>query len=195
VRRLCAAGAAVAAASGVLAVAIASVRVDIFRYVSEAGVEGAPHASLYRAGIWLVAAAFALLVAPAWATARLASAAFALAAPATVVSGAVACSPGCPLPPFDRPTGADLLHAGASIAALLLCGWVMLVYALRPVDSPLRRAGRAGVALAGPLLGLAAFGLVFVGQGTFTGSVERAALLATSVWLIATAALHVRDRG
>jgi len=194
VRRPIAAAATVAAGLGVLATAIASAGVDITAYVSEGGIPGAPHAGLFRAGVWLTAAALALLAGPARGTVPLAGLAFALAAPAVVVSGAVACSPGCPLPPFERSTGADLVHAGASIAALLLCGLAMLLYALQPVDAPLRRAARVGVAVAAPLFALTAVGLLFVGQGLFTASLERAALLATSAWLLCTAVLHWRAR-
>ena len=194
VRRLSAAGATIAAVLGVLATAIASAGGDFSRYVSESGVPGAPHADLYRAGVWLSAAALALLVAPAHGTVRMAAPAFALAAPAAAISGAITCSPGCPLPPFERATAADLVHAAASIAALLLCGAAMLAYAVQPFKSPLRRAGRLGVALAAPLLALSGVGLLFVGRGLFTGTVERAALLAVSAWLIATAALHRRAR-
>src|SRR4051794_22835830 len=121
------------------------------------------------------------------ARAALATLAFALAAPAAFVSGAVSCSPGCPLPPFERPTAADLVHAGGTIVALLLCGVVMLVYALRAADPPLRRVGWAGLLLAAPVLAVAAVGLVFVGRSLFTGVMERAGLAVASAWLIATA--------
>lgn len=191
-RRLSATAAIVAAGPGVLALAFASAGVDIAAYVSEGGIPGAPHAGLYRAGVWLIAAALALLAPPAYATVPLAGLAFALAAPAAVVSGAVACSPGCPLPPFERSTGADLLHAGASIAALSLCGIAMLLYAVQSVDSPLRRLARLGVVAAAPLFALTAVGLLFVGQSLFTATLERAALLVTAAWLLATAAMHAR---
>lgn len=191
-RRLSAAVATAAAALGALGLLAAAGGSDVFRYVSESGVTGAPHAGLYRASIWLVAVALALLAPPARATLRLAVPALALAAPFAAVSGAVTCSPGCPLPPFEQPTAGDLVHAGASIAALLLCALVMVLYAVQPVDPPLRRAGRAGLTIAVPLLALSAVGLLFVGRGPLTGVVERASLVATSAWLIATAALHVR---
>src|SRR4051812_22881612 len=91
------------------------------RYVSEGGISGAPHAWLYRISVWLIAVALALLAPRAGA--RSAALAFGLAAPAAFVSGAVSCSPGCPLPPFERPTAGDLVHAGGTIVALLLCGF------------------------------------------------------------------------
>jgi hypothetical protein len=186
--------ATVAASCGAVGLFAATWWLGLGHYVSEGGIAGAPYAWLYRVSVWLIAAALALL-APG-ARVLLAGVAFGLAAPAAFVSGAVSCSPGCPLPPFERPTAADLVHAGSTIIALSLCGLVMLVYAVQPHDSPPRRVGRAGLALAAPILGLCAIGLVFVGPGLYTGVMERAALAATSIWLIATAvAQQIPARG
>jgi hypothetical protein len=185
-RRFSAASAVVAAASGTGAIVLASGRLELSRYVSEAGVPGGQHADLYRAGVWLIAAALALL---AVATRHVA---FALAAPAAFVSGAARCSTGCPLPPFEAPTAGDLVHAIATIVALLLCGLLMLWYGSKPADSPLRRVARAGLLIAAPLLSAAAIALIFAGRGLLTGILERLALVSTSAWLIATAATQVR---
>ena len=77
--------------------------------------------------------------------AGLAAAALALAAPLAALSGAVTCSPGCPLPPYESPQPRDLIHATGAIGALLLCALAILVYATQPDATTLRRAGRLGV--------------------------------------------------
>jgi Protein of unknown function (DUF998) len=187
VRRFSAGSAVVAALLGAIGLFVATDQLELSRYVSEAGVPGGPHAELYRASVWLIAAALALL---AVATRHLA---FALAAPCAFVSGAVRCSAGCPLPPFETPTRGDLIHAGASIVALLLCGFLMLWCGVKPADSPLRRVARAGLLIAAPLLTASAIALAFTGRGLLTGVLERLALLATSAWLVATAATQLRE--
>ncbi|MET7395247.1 DUF998 domain-containing protein [Dactylosporangium sp. NPDC005572] len=205
-RRWLAGGSAVLAAAGASGLAISVAGSEPFRYVSESGVTGAPHAGLYRAGMILLAASIALLSVPAWWTARatglpvvgqwgvLGGLALATAAPLAGVAGVVTCSPGCPLPPYETPTVRDLIHAGGAIGALLLIALVILVYALQPDPGPLRRAGRLAVLLAYPPLILSAIGIVFAGRGLFTGLMERAALVAVSAWLVATAALHLRRK-
>ncbi|WP_460494031.1 hypothetical protein [Dactylosporangium cerinum] len=124
----------------------------------------------------------------------LAAAALALAAPLAALSGAVTCSPGCPLPPYESPRPQDLIHATGAIGALLLCALAILVYATQPDATTLRRAGRLGVLLAFPPLILSAIGILLLGRGLFTGLMERAALAAVSAWLVHTAAVHVRAK-
>lgn len=175
--------ATVAATCGAIGLFVATWWLGLGRYVSEGGIPGAPHAWLYRVSVWLIAAALALL-APG-ARAPLATLAFAVAAPAAFISGAVSCSPGCPLPPFEHPTTGDLIHAGGTIVALLLCGFIMMVYCFAAPEPPLRYVGRAGLALVAPVLGLAAIGVAFVGRSLYSGVTERAALAVTSLWLIA----------
>ncbi len=92
-----------------------------------------------------------------------------------------------------KPTADDLVHAGASIVALLLCGFLMIWYGVQTVDSPLRRVARAGLVIALPLLALSAVALVAVGRGPLTGVLERLALIATSAWLVATAAAQSKQ--
>ncbi|WP_238018368.1 DUF998 domain-containing protein [Dactylosporangium sp. AC04546] len=205
-RRWLAGGSALLAAAGAAGLAIAVAGSEPFRYVSESGVAGAPNAGLYRVGMILLAVSIALLSVPAWRTGRatglplvgqwgfLGGLALAVAAPLAGVAGAVTCSPGCPLPPYETPTARDLVHAGGAIGALLLIALVILVYALQPDPGPLRHAGRLAVALAYPPLILSAIGIVFAGRGLFTGLMERAALVAVSAWLVATAALHLRRK-
>jgi len=204
-RRLSAAAATAAAALGAAGLVFAVAGSEPFRYVSESGVTGAPHATMYRMSMGLLAVSLALLILPARATAGrvplpaflpagLAPLAFAVAAPLAGVSGAVTCSPGCPLPPYETTTPRDLIHATGAIGALLLCALVMLLYALQPDDTELRRAGRLGLLFAFPALVVSAIGVVFLGRGLFTGIAERAALVAVSGWLVLTAALHLRAK-
>jgi hypothetical protein len=159
-------------------------------YVSESGVPGAPHATLYAASMLLLALSLALLAVPARRTCRLIGASLLLAAPMAATSGAVRCSPGCPLPPYDSPTVQDLVHAAAAIAALLLCALAILLYCLLP--PPDRRTGWLGVLIAYPPLLLSAGGILFAGRSLFTGVTERAALIAVSAWVVLTAVRHAR---
>ncbi|MEV0127598.1 DUF998 domain-containing protein [Dactylosporangium sp. NPDC050688] len=213
-RRWFAGAATATAATGAIGLAVSVAGSAPWRYVSESGVAGAPHATLYRTSMLLLAASLALLAVPARHTARhalatlpfvpgrlaaavpagLAAAALALAAPLAVVAGAVTCSPGCPLPPYETSQPRDLVHAAGAIGALLLCALVILVYATQPDATTLRRAGRLGVLLAFPPLILSALGILLLGRGLFTGLMERAALAAVSAWLVHTAAVHVRAK-
>jgi hypothetical protein len=190
VRRLSAPLATAAALLGAVGMLTASGGTTLFQYVSEAGVAGAPRAGLYRASVLLIALSLVLLAAAT--RVRWAAPTLLLAAPLAAVSGVVTCSQGCPLPPYERSTAADLVHAAASITALLLCCLAMLLYARSAPGSALRTAGRVGLAVAVPLLGLAGAAMVFVGRGTLAGVLERIALVAATAWLIATAALHTR---
>lgn len=190
--RICAATAAAVTGLGAGGLLVAASDTPSSSFVSEAGVDTAAFPLLYRASIWCVAVALALLAVPARRSAGLAALALAVAAPFAALSATVTCSPGCPLPPFEVPATRDLLHAGGTIVALLLCGAAMLVYAMTPPNAPLRRLGRVGVAVPVPLLGLAGAALVLAGRGMLTGVLERVALAAAFGWLIAAALLHTR---
>jgi hypothetical protein len=159
-------------------------------YVSESGVPGALRAGLYSASMVLLAISLALLAGPAARACRLIGASLALAAPLAALSGAVHCSPGCPLPPYETPTPRDLIHAAAAIGALLLCALAILLYCLLP--PPWRGTGRLGVAIAYPPLLLSAAGILFAGRSLFTGVMERAALIGVSAWVIVTALQNAR---
>ncbi|WP_327008070.1 DUF998 domain-containing protein [Dactylosporangium sp. NBC_01737] len=209
-RRWCAGAATATATTGAIGLAVSVAGSAPWRYVSESGVAGAPHPTLYRVSMVLLAASLALLAVPARHTgaarllvpgrlalavpAGLAAAALALAAPLAALAGAVTCSPGCPLPPYESPQPRDLVHATGAIGALLLCALAILVYATQPDATTLRRAGRLGVLLAFPPLILSAIGILLLGRGLFTGLMERAALAAVSAWLVHTAAVHLRAK-
>ncbi|MET7425350.1 DUF998 domain-containing protein [Dactylosporangium sp. NPDC005555] len=205
-RRWCAGAATATAAIGATGLAFSVAGSAPWRYVSESGVAGAPHPTLYRVSMLLLAASLAFLAVPARHTARhgfpalrcvpagVAAAAIALAAPLAALSGSVTCSPGCPLPPYETPQPRDLIHAAGAIGALLLLASAILVYATQPDNTTLRRAGRLGVLLAFPPLILSAIGILLLGRGLFTGLMERAALVGVSAWLVHTAAVHLRAK-
>jgi hypothetical protein len=185
------------AGTAALAAAVAATAVG-HGYVSEAGAPGAPLAGVYRGGIFAVAAALALLAAALrrWHTSsresgpliRPAVLALASAAPMAAVSGAVTCTPGCPLPPYETPGVADLVHAGASMAALLLAAAAMALFAIEPATGErLRRISRVGVCVTTPLLAATGLAMLLLGRGYTSGLLERAALVAALGWLIAAA--------
>ncbi|HTJ31642.1 MAG TPA: DUF998 domain-containing protein [Dactylosporangium sp.] len=191
ITRWAAAGSAAAGTLGAAGLAMAVAGSAPWRYVSESGVPGAPHAGLYQLSMVLLAVSLALLAVPAH---RAVAACFLLAAPLAAVSGAVHCSPGCPLPPYETPSPRDLLHATAAIGALGFCALAMLLYSTLRLPALLRRAGRIGLLVAYPPLILSAAGILFAGRSLFTGVMERIALVGVSAWVVFVAALHARSR-
>jgi hypothetical protein len=161
-------------------------------YVSEAGVAGAPHAVLYHGTLVVLVAATGAAALALRAPARLAALALGLAAPCLLVSSAARCTRGCPLPPFEPTTAGDLLHAGASIAAVGLCALAMLAAAWRALDQWVRRASRWAAGFTIPVLVTMAVGLLTVGHGVFTGVVERISLIGCLGWLVTVCTLGAR---
>ncbi|MFY1690784.1 DUF998 domain-containing protein [Plantactinospora sp. WMMB782] len=136
--------------AGTVAVAVAvfaGPAPDLAGYVSEAGASGSGTVWPYRIGLLAVAAGQVLLGAalPRWL--RLASGLLLASAVATALSAGVSCRDRCPLPPFDRVTLADLVHGGASIAAV--AGTVFAILAVAGVPRNLFPAPR-GVTGTGP---------------------------------------------
>jgi len=169
-------------------------------YVSEAGVPGAPQSLLYRGSILAVAASMGLLAYALrfdGAYVLLSPAALlGTAAPLAALSGAVPCSSGCPLPPYETPTTGDLVHATASALALAFAALAMLLLAARPAagHQHVVAASRIGAIVTVPLLALAGLAMLSIGRGLVTGVIERAALLAALSWLV-TVALLVHQNG
>lgn len=164
-----------------------------FGYVSEAGVPGAPASTMYRLGVTAVAVGVGLLAAALRRVTRLAAIALAGAAPLALTSGAVPCTPGCPLPPHETPGAIDLVHAVASTGGLLLVAVAMTFVAFEaPPHTRLRWISRVGVGLTVPLLGAAGLAILVVGRGYIAGLLERAALGGVLGWLAVTA--HVQSR-
>ncbi|WP_422752837.1 DUF998 domain-containing protein [Micromonospora sp. WMMD708] len=164
-------------------------------YVSEAGVSDSAFASTYRLGVFALAAALLSLAAALPATLRLAAGLLLAGAAGTVVSGAVTCSAGCPLPPFETATPADLVHAGASIVAAGVTVLAMLVVGfLRPATPELRRVARVAGVVALPVAGAVALGLLTVGRGDLVAGLERMLLVICAGWGLCTALLLARHR-
>ncbi|SCG52978.1 Protein of unknown function [Micromonospora halophytica] len=183
-----AAGCVLAGTVAVTVAVVAGPGPGLTGYVSEAGIAGSAYAPTYRIGVFALAAALLLLAVALPAGLRAAAGLLAAGAVCTALSGAVTCSDGCPLPPFETPTVADLVHGGASIAAMAATVLAMLVISFSPVAGPgLRRVARCGAAVALPLAGAVAVGLVTVGRGSLVGGLERVLLAAGVGWGLATA--------
>lgn len=190
-RRIAAALAAVCVAAGVTAVTVAVVAgpgPGPTGYVSEAGITDSGYAGAYRMGIFSLAASLLLLAGALPPASRAAAGLLGVGAVATVLSGAVTCSEGCPLPPFEATTVADLVHGGASIAATAAVVLAMLVLLFSPAaDRGLRRIAAVGAALALPVAGVVALALLLVGRSTLLGVSERVLLAVVAAWGLATA--------
>ncbi len=161
-------------------------------YVSESGVAGAPHALAYRLSLLVFVVATAACALVLRDPAPLAGLVLGLAAPCLLVSTTARCSKGCPLPPFERTTVGDLVHAGASIAAVGLCALAMLVAAWRSAERRVRSLSRWSAVLTIPVLTAMAIGLLTVGHSVFTGVVERIALAGCLAWLVGIGGLGLR---
>jgi hypothetical protein len=160
-------------------------------YVSQAGAVAAPHAGLYRFGMVALCAGLILLglavptpVGPALSTTVLLIAAGASGA----VSAAVPCSPGCPLPPYQRPTGADLVHAGAGTLAVALIYLAVWSTATAVADHRGRRLAWVWLVVAGGALLTFVIGLLATRHGLVTAVAERVALVLLFSWVVANAA-------
>jgi hypothetical protein len=187
--------AAICAAAGgaTFAIAVLATQGVAYRgYVSEAGVTGQPYAVAYRLGIVGLGLAFlALAGAVRW---LLPPAALVLVASALLAfaSGSVPCSRGCPLPPFETPTTADLVHGGASIIGVGLSGLAILLLAVFGPEGRLRRVCRVAIAPIVTLGLVNAYGIMFVGRGQLTGLAERLLLVLVVGWCLAASAALLR---
>ncbi|MDG4808392.1 DUF998 domain-containing protein [Micromonospora sp. WMMD1120] len=200
-RRVAASAAAGCAVAGAVAVTVAVVAgpgPGLTGYVSEAGIAGSAHAVTYRIGVLALAGAVLLIAAALPPGVRVAPALLACGAVLTAVSGAVTCSAGCPLPPFERTTVADLVHGGASIAATAAVVLAMVALAVsRPAGPVVRRLAAGTATLALPLCATIGLAMLVVGRGSLVGVTERLLLGLAVLWGVATGtalALTCRDR-
>ncbi|MFC0028347.1 DUF998 domain-containing protein [Micromonospora chaiyaphumensis] len=179
--------------AGVVAVTVAVVAgpgPGLTGYVSEAGVTDSGYAGAYRIGVFALAAALLLLAAALPPALRTAAALLVAGAAGTALSGAVTCSTGCPLPPFEAATVADLVHGGASIAATAAVVFAMLALVLAPAAGrALRRVAAVGAALALPLSGAVGLAMLLAGRGGLVGVLERLLLTVAAGWGLVTAAV------
>ncbi|MFG1651190.1 DUF998 domain-containing protein [Micromonospora sp. NPDC049275] len=194
-----AAGCAVAGAVAVTVAVVAGPGPGLTGYVSEAGIAGSAHAVAYRIGVLALAGALLLIAAALPPGVRVAPALLATGAVLTAVSGAVTCSAGCPLPPFERTTVADLVHGGASIAATAAVVLAMVALAVSgPAGAMVRRLAAGTATLALPLCATVGVAMLVVGRGALVGVVERLVLGLAVLWGVATGtalALASRHRG
>jgi hypothetical protein len=167
-----------------LAVSVAPSGVD--GYVSEAGVPGSGLEQLYRLSVLAVAGSAALLAAALRSPHALAALALTIAAPAIGLSAVVSCTPGCPLPPYEPTTPADLAHAAGSLIGVTFCALAMLALA-RQSTGRLRRLSIAAIALSWPFLIATGAAIVFIGRGPITGTLERIGLTTCLLWIVTTA--------
>ena len=194
--------AAAATLAGAIAFGIAVVAsqgVGYAGYVSEAGAEGQPHLAGYRWGIGVIAFGLALLAVAVFtspaAPRRSVPAELLLgSAVLAALAGSVSCSRGCPLPPYETPTAADLVHGGASVLGVGLTALAILLLALAGEPSPLRRLSRWILLLVVPLGGVVAFALVFLGRGWTIGITERALLAVILLWTAVAGVVLSRKR-
>ncbi|MET8907363.1 DUF998 domain-containing protein [Micromonospora sp. NPDC004551] len=183
-----AAGCTVAGAVAVTVAVIAGPGPGLTGYVSEAGVTDSGYAGAYRIGVFALAAALLLLAAALPTALRTAAGLLVAGAAGTGLSGAVTCSAGCPLPPFEAATVADLVHGGASIAATATVVFAMLALVLAPAAGrALRRVAAVGAALALPLSGAVGLAMLLAGRGGLVGVLERLLLAVAAGWGLATA--------
>ncbi|MFY1574983.1 DUF998 domain-containing protein [Verrucosispora sp. WMMD703] len=206
VRRGAALVAALCALAGAAAVTLAVVAgpgPGLTGYVSEAGVVDSDYAWTYRFGVFALAGALLLLAVALRVGARhcgdpalrVAVTLLVAASLCTVLSGAVTCSAGCPLPPFERATVADLVHGAASVAATAAVVFAMLAVAFSPVARRrLRRTGVVAAVVSLPLAGAVGLAMLLVGRSPLVGVLERLLLTVAVGWALVTAgALAVRD--
>lgn len=180
-----AAGSAVLAGAVVMLVALISAPGPWLRgYVSEFGTAGQPYAVAYRTGLVLLALGAALLGFALLPRSRPAAALLVVASLLAGTSGSVSCSPGCPLPPYEPTTMADVVHASASILALVLIAGAMLAVALAPVRFVARRLGAYAAAVMVPLGAALGVSMLVVGRSGFGAAVERLILAIAVGWLI-----------
>jgi hypothetical protein len=157
-------------------------------YVSEAGAPSGADASAYRLGVLALAAGLLALAAAVPSALRLAAGLLGASAVGAALSGAVTCSAGCPLPPYEAATPRDLVHGAASIAAVAACVFAMMAVAATPAAPPgLRRISAGAAIVALPLSALAGIGLLAVGRGALVGVTERVLLAVVAAWLVALA--------
>jgi hypothetical protein len=166
-------------------------------YVSEVAVAGQPHTTAYRGALFVTA--FALLalavgLGPGRGVVRAAAVGLAVAGGLVAVSGSVPCSPDCPLPPYETPTAADIVHGGASIAAVGVVGLAILLLALPAARSSLRGLSRVVLVPLVPVGVVVTFALVALGRGYLLGFTERLALAIELVWMLLAALLLATRR-
>jgi hypothetical protein len=164
-------------------------------YVSEAGTTGVPLATAYRWGLVGLAGGVALLGRALRRDSRPVAALLGIAGGLAGVSGVVPCSGGCPLPPFEPTTVADVTHTVASVLGMIvLAGAMALVAFSGPFDPALRRLATAAVVAIVPLGAALGLTMLLAGNGPLTATLERVTLVVAVSWLVGTSAVAATAR-
>jgi hypothetical protein len=157
-------------------------------YVSEAGVTGMPLAGAYRWGLGGLALGVALLGRALHRESRPVAVLLGAAAVLAATSGVVPCTAGCPLPPHEPSTTADVSHTVASIVGMVVLAGAMALIALsRPFDAALRRLATTAVVVIVPLGAALGLSMLLAGRGPLSAALERVALIVAVSWLVGTA--------
>jgi hypothetical protein len=107
---------------------------------------------------------------------------------ATVLSGTVPCTDGCPLPPHEPTTPVDLVHAAASVTAVATCVFAMVaVAAWGHTARGVRRLSIGAAALALPLSVIIGVAILVVGRGPVVSVLERILLAIAVLWAFGSA--------
>jgi hypothetical protein len=157
-------------------------------YVSEAGTTGMPLDLAYRWGLGGLALGVALLGAALHRDSRPVAVLLGVAAVLAATSGVVPCTDGCPLPPYEPTTVADVSHTVASVIGMVVLAGAMALIALsRTFDVVLRRLATVAVAVIVPLGAALGLTMLLAGRGPLGATLERATLVVAVSWLIGTA--------
>ncbi len=156
-------------------------------YVSEAGTTGMPLAAAYRWGLAGLAVGVALLGGALRRDSRPVALLLGCAAVLAAASGAVPCTSGCPLPPYEPTTVADVTHTVASVVGMvLLAGAMALVARATPFDAVLRRLAATAVVIIVPLGAALGLTMLLAGRGQLSAVLERVTLVVAVSWLVGT---------
>ena len=187
-----AAGLAVAVGAAVMMIALVAVPGSwLTGYVSEAGTAGQPFAGAYRTGLIVLALGVAGHAFP-WV--RLVSPLFLVAAVLAGVSGAVSCSGGCPLPPFEVSTPGDVVHTAASVIGMAVLTAAMAAVWWTDARPAIRWPTGIALTLTGPLGATLGLTMLLAGRNAFGAALERIMLVVAVAWLVCTSAHAAHDR-
>ncbi len=157
-------------------------------YVSEAGTTGMPLAVAYRWGLAGLGLGVGLLAAVLRRGSRPVATLLTGAAVLAATSGAVPCTAGCPLPPYEPTTVADVSHTVASVIGMVVLAGAMALVALsRTFGTVLRRLATVAVVIIVPLGATLGLTMLLAGRGPVSATLERAALVVAVSWLVGTA--------
>jgi hypothetical protein len=164
-------------------------------YVSEAGTTGMPLAIAYRCGLVGLAVGVALLGRVLGRDSRPVATLLGIAALLAGTSGVVPCTGGCPLPPYEPTTVADVSHTAASVIGMVLLAGAMALVALSaPFGPVLRRLSTTAVAIIVPLGAVLGLTMLLSGRGPVSATLERAALVVAVSWLVGTSIVAATAR-